>query len=92
MTYQAQETYLRSSYEDISLSYATIPEETLHCYKRFAVVQEEGTAESLFDKETAPSQPDTHNSTAPLSAPGYPIEASVFNASNQAEDISLVMN
>ena len=30
--------------------------------------------------------------TAPLSAPGHPIESGVFNASNQAEDISLVSN
>ena len=30
--------------------------------------------------------------TAPSSAPGEPIEAGVFNASNQAEDIVLVRN
>ena len=70
----------------------TIYREKLHCAKRFTVVQAEVPAEGLFEKEPDPPPPDIHNSTAPLSAPGDPIEADVFNTSNQTEDISLVRN
>ena len=56
------------------------------------VVQEEGASEGLFDKYPAPPPQEIHNLTAPLSAPGHPIESGVFNASNRAEDIYLVRN
>ena len=56
------------------------------------VVREEGTAKGLFDKEPAPLPPEIQNSTSPPSAPGEPIEAGVFNASNRAEYIALVRN
>ena len=36
--------------------------------------------------------PEIHNSTAPLYSLGDPIEAGVFNASNRAEEISLLRN
>ena len=63
-----------------------------HFAKRFAVVGEEGPAEVLFGKDLESPPPEIKNSTAPPSAPGYPIEDGVFNASNQEEDIDLVRN
>ena len=39
-----------------------------------------------------PPPPDIHNSTSQPSAPGEPIEDCIFNASNQAEDISFFSN
>ena len=51
-----------------------------------------GAAEGLFDKEPAPPPPEIHNLTAPQSSPGDPIDIFIFNASNKAEDISLVRN
>ena len=92
VTHQAQVTCRGLSYEAIFFSPATIPGETFHCAKRFMVVWEEGPAEGLFGKEPAPPPPEIHNSTAPPSAPGDPIEAGIFNASNQAEDIALISN
>ena len=70
------------SYEDVFLSSATVPGETLHFSNRFKVVQEEGPSEGLFDKYPNPTPPEINNFTAPLSDPGDPIEAGVFNASN----------
>ena len=58
----------------------------------FAVVREEGPSEGLFDKELVPHSLEIQNSTAPLSAPGEPIEAGVFNSSNWAEEFSLLRN
>ena len=49
---------------------------------QLAVGREEGTAEGLSDKDTAPPTPEIQNLTAPPSAPGNPIEAGVFNVSN----------
>ena len=69
----------------------TVPWETFHCDNRFAVVWGEGPSEGLFDKDPNPPPPDIHNLTTPQSAPGDPIEAGVSNASNQAEDVDLVM-
>ena len=51
-----------------------------------------GPDEGLFEKEPAPPPSDIQNSTAPQSAPGDPIEAGVFNASNRSEDVSVVKN
>ena len=78
------------SYKVVFFSSATNPGETFHRAKRFAVVQEDGPAEGFFDKEPAPPPPEIQNSTAPPFAPGDPIESGVFNASDRAEDISLV--
>ena len=80
------------SYEAVLFYSVTITGETFHCAKRFPVVWEVGPAEGLFDKETTPPPPDIHNLTAPPSEPGDPIEAGVFNSSNQAEYIALVSN
>ena len=60
--------------------------------KKFIFVLKEGTSEGLFDKYPALPPPDIQNSTTPPYAPGDPIEAVVVNASNRAEDISLVRN
>ena len=46
----------------------------------------------LFEKYPAPPPPEIQNLTGPPSAPGDPIEVGVFNASNWAEEISLVRN
>ena len=92
MTYQSQVTLSGLSFEAILLSSATVPRETFHCCKRFLVVREEGPDEGLFNKDSAPLSPEIHNSTAPPSAPGDPIESGVFNASNREEDIALVRN
>ena len=92
MTHQSQVTCSGLSYEAVFFSYKNVTWDDFHCANRFAVVQEEGPAEGLFEKEPDPPPPDIHNSTAPLSAPGDPIEADVFNTSNQTEDISLVRN
>ena len=92
MTHQAQVTCCGLSYKSGFFYSATVPGETFHCAKRFAVVREEGTAEGLFDKDPDPPPPEIHNSTAPPSAPGDHIDAGVFNASTWAEDISLVRN
>ena len=73
-------------------SSVTIPRDTFHCTKRIPVVQEEGPAEGLFYKETAPPPPEIQNSTTPPSDPGNPIESGVFNPSNWAEDIALFRN
>ena len=70
----------------------TIPGETFHCAKSFAVIREEGTDKGLFDKELGPPPSEIKNSTAPPSSPGEPIEAGVLNAFNQAEEIALVRN
>ena len=85
VTQQSQVTCHGFSYTTVFFAYATVPRETFHCYKRFAVVQEDGTAEGLFEKDPDPPPPETHNSTAPQSSPGVPIYAGVFNASNRAE-------
>ena len=92
VSHQSQVTCRSLSYEAVLFSSTTITGETLHRAKRFAVVWEEGPDEGLFDKEHAPHPPEIQNSTAPPSAPGDPIESGVFNASNRAEDISLVRN
>ena len=57
-----------------------------------AVVWEEGTSEGLFEKEYDTPPPEIHNSTTPPSSQEYLIEDGIFNASNQAEDIVIVMN
>ena len=80
------------SYKSVFFYSATIPRETFYFAKSFAVVQEEGTAEGLSDKEPTPPRPEIQNSTAPTSAPEDPIEAGIVNASNWAEDIALVRN
>ena len=92
VTHQSQVTLRGLSYEAIFFSSATVPGETFHCAKRFAVIQEEGPAEGLFEKDPAPPQLYIQNLTAPPSAPGDPIEDGVFNAFNWAEDISLFRN
>ena len=92
MKHQAQVTILVLSYKYFFFSSATVPWETLNCSKSFTVVWEDGICEGLFDKEFATPPPDIHNPTAPLSAPGGPIEAGIFNDSNQEEDIELIMN
>ena len=91
-SHQYQVTRRGLSYEVILFSYATSYGGEFHCVNRFAVIWKEGPDEGLFDKEPAPPPPDIQNSTAPPSAPGYPIGAGVFNASNWAEDIALVRN
>ena len=73
-------------------SSATITGETFHCTKRFAVFQEEGPAEGLFEKEPAPPPPEIHNLTAPPSALGDPIEDGIFNFFNKSEYIPLLIN
>ena len=92
VTNQAKVTFCGLSYESFLLSSVTVPGETFHCANRFMVVWEEGTYEGLFEKYLAPPPPEIQNLTAPPSAPWDPIEAGVFNASNQAEDIALVRN
>ena len=92
VTHPSQVTCHSLSYEAVFLSYETVPGETFHCAKRFAVVREEGPDAGLFEKEPDPPPPDIHRLTAPPSAPGDPIEADIFNASNQVEGISLVRN
>ena len=54
VTHQSQVTCCGLSYKSILFSSATIPGETFHFPKRFAVIREEGPAEGLFDKEPAP--------------------------------------
>ena len=63
-----------------------------HCTKRFAVVQEEGPAERLFEKEPDPNPPEIQNFTVPTSSPGDHIESGTFDASNRVEYIALVRN
>ena len=92
MSHQSQVTRRGLSCKAVLLSSVTIPGETFHCAKRFAVVREEGPDEGLFDKDPAPPPPEIQISNGPPSAPGGPIEAGVFNASNRAEDIALVRN
>ena len=53
---------------------------------------DEGTAKGLFYKDPAPPPQEIENLIAPPSAPGDPIEAGVFKASNLEEDISIVIN
>ena len=81
--HQSQVTCCFLSRQAVFFSSATVPGETFKCAKRFAVVWEEGPAEGLFDKVLGPPTPEIHNSTAPPSALGHPIEAGVFNAPNQ---------
>ena len=50
VTYQAQVTFRGLSYKAVSFFSATLPGETFHCYKRFAVVCEEVPDEGLFGK------------------------------------------
>ena len=85
VTHQSQVTHRGLSYKSVFLSSMTVPEEIFHCAKRFAVAWEEGPDEGLFDKDTYPHPLDIHNSTAPPSAPGDPIEAIIFNTYNWAE-------
>ena len=92
VTHQSQLTRRGLSYESVFFSSATVPGETFHCAKRFAVVWEEGPYEGLFDKDTDPPPPEIQNSTTPPSSPGDPIEAGIFSTSNWAEDIALVRN
>ena len=92
VTHQSQVTRRGLSYEAVLFSSATVPGDTLHCAKRFAVVREEGPDEGLFDKEPAPPSPEIQNLITPPSAPGDHIAAGVFDASNRAEDIALVSN
>ena len=92
VTHQAQVTCCSLSYEAIFFPSANVPGETLYCANIFVVVREEGEAEGLFEKEPAPPPPEIHNLTAPSSAPGYHVEAGVFNAFDWAEDIFLVRN
>ena len=92
VTHQSQVTLQGFSYEAVLLSSEKVPGETFYCSKIFAVVRQKDTAEGIFEKEPSPPPPEIHNSTAPLSAPGDPIEAGVFDASNQVEEISLVSN
>ena len=53
---------------------------------------EEGQAIFQIGLHMDPTPPEIQNLTAPSSAPGDPIEAGIFNASNWAEEISLVRN
>ena len=92
VSHQSQVTRRGLSYEAFFFSSATIPGETFNCAKRFTVFREEGPAEGPFDKEPDPPPPEMQNWTAPPSAPGDPIEAGVFSASNRAEEIALVRN
>ena len=92
VTHQPKMTCINLSYEAVLFSFATVTGETSHCEKRLEVVWEEGPAEGLFYKEPASPPPEIQNSTAPPYAPGDPIEAGVFNASNWAEYIALVRN
>ena len=92
MEHQYQVTSRGLSYEAVFFFSATIPRETFHCAKRFAVVREGGASEGLFEKEPAPPPSEIQNSTASPSAPGDPIEDGVFNASNWSEYIALVRN
>ena len=92
VSHKSQVTRCRISYKAVFFSSTTITGETFNCAKRYAVVREEGRAEVLFDKETSPPSPEIQISTAPQSAPGDPIKASVFNTSNWAEDFDLVRN
>ena len=91
-THQSQMTRRGLTYEAVFFSSATIPGETFHCAKRFTVNPEEGPDEGLFDKEPAPTPPEIKNSITSPSAPGKYIKSDVYNASNWAEDISLVRN
>ena len=92
VTHQSQVTRRGLSYEVVFFSSAAVPGENFHCANSFVVVREEGPSEGLFDKYPDPNPPEIQNSTALTSDPGDPIEAGVFNASNRAEDISLVRN
>ena len=86
-TNQSQVTHRGLSYKP-----ATVPREFFHCAKSFAVVWEEGPAEGLFVKYPGPHLPEIQNSTTPPYSPGDPIEAFIFNAYNQSEEIVLVSN
>ena len=55
------------------------------------VVREDVPAEGIFLKDPEPHPPEIQNLTTPPSAPGDTIEAGVFNTSNRAEDIALVI-
>ena len=92
MTHQYQVARRGLSYKAVLFYSTTVPGETFHCANMFAVVWEGGEAEGLVGKEPSPPPPDIQNFTAPPSVPGDPVEAGVFNASNQAEDIALVSN
>ena len=92
VSHQSQVTCSSLLCEAVPFSSVTIPGETFHCANRFVVVREEGPAEGLFGKESAPPPPEIQNSTAPPSAPWDPIEAGVFNTSNRSEEIALVSN
>ena len=92
VSHQSQVTRGGLLYKAVYFSSVTIPGETFHFAKRFAVIRQEVPSEGLFKKDPAPTPPGIHNSTAPPSAPGYPIEAGVFNASNRSEYIDLIRN
>ena len=89
VAHQAQVTCRGLSYEAVFFSFATVPEETFHCAKRFEVAYEEWPAEGLFEKKPTLPPLEIQNSTAPPSAPGDPIEAGVFNASNRENTLPL---
>ena len=80
------------SYRFVFFSSATFPGDTLHCSKRLVLFWEEGPSGGLFDKYLDPAPSEIYNSTTPPYAPGDPVEAGIFNASNQAEYIALVRN
>ena len=92
MTHQAQVTRRSLSYEAVFFSSLAVPEETFHFDKRFVIVWDKGPAEGLYDKDPSPFPPYTHNLTTLPSAPGDPIKAGVFNASNREEYIDLGSN
>ena len=50
VSHQSQVKRSGLSYESVFFSSATIPGETFHCAKRFAVIREEGPSEDLFEK------------------------------------------
>ena len=58
VSHQSQVTCSSLLCEAVPFSSVTIPGETFHCTKRFAVVREEGPSESLFDKDTDPTPSD----------------------------------
>ena len=90
VTHQSQVISRGLSYVAVFFSSTIFPGEISHCPKRFVVIQEEGIYEGLFDKEPVTTPLEIHNSTAPPSAPGEPIEAGVFNASNWVEEMYFI--
>jgi len=70
----------------------TVPDETLWCASRWAVVTQEGDPSEFFDQATPAALEPGGVPAAAGAGNDVEIDTTVFNASNQAEDIALVRN